>query len=521
MSTQFPARTISYTPIILVAALVAMACARFAVASSAGLADDEAYYWLWSIGTPSLSYLDHPPMVAWFINAGRAIGGDSTLGVRLIGVLAPLLGAVALWRTAAILFDTDVAKRTVWLMLAMPLLAVGGVVMTPDTPSVLFAGLTLWALAELHRSQNAWWWLGVGVCAGLGLQSKYTNLFMGVTILLWLIAVPANRRWFLSWQLWAGGAIAAMIAAPVVYWNAQHEWVSFAKQFGRVARKVDIGVFYLAEMAGAFFALASPVIAGLAIAGLWHVTRTALRDRHPSHVLVAASVLPMLLYFLLHALHDRVQANWLAPLYPALAICAAIALGTIAGDARRSRVLVGAVALGLMMSTFIYVHAVQPLASQLVRKDPTDQLRGWDGLADQINQLRIAKGAGWVATANYSTTGQLAYALRGRTPVAQINERIRYENLPCLPMDVALEPAIAVELVRRRPAALLSQAFENVVALAPLKRVYDGQELASYAVFLVSGPKNTSATLAACLKAAPESGFALKAAALILPPNLE
>ena len=49
----------------------------------------------------------------------------------------------------------------------MPLLTVGGIIITPDMPSVLFWGLTGWALAELYASGKANWWLAVGLLPGL------------------------------------------------------------------------------------------------------------------------------------------------------------------------------------------------------------------------------------------------------------------------------------------------------------------------------------------------------------------
>lgn len=180
---------------LLIAVALALTVLRLVVARNTGLVDDEAYYRVWSLA-PALSYLDHPPMVAWLIGAGRAIAGDNQLGVRLLGPLVSLVGAAFLWRTALILYGPEVARRAVWFLLAMPLLAVGAVVITPDLPSVLFAGLAVWALAELDRSQNAKWWLAIGLFAGLGLLSKYTNLFLGGSIVVWLLATPENRKWF-------------------------------------------------------------------------------------------------------------------------------------------------------------------------------------------------------------------------------------------------------------------------------------------------------------------------------------
>ena len=272
---------------ILLAAIVALGLVRVVLAASIGLTDDEAYYRLWALA-PAWGYLDHPPMVGWMIAAGRWIAGDTPLGIRLCAVLTSLLGPLVLWRSAHILFGPAIARRAVWVALAMPLMAVGGIIITPDTPSVLFWGLAAWALAELHVTRNANWWLAVGAFAGLGLLSKYTNLFVGAGILLWLVWGPGNLRWLRSWQLWAGGALAALLAAPVVLWNAQHEWASFAKQFGRAGRGQGWTLTYLAELIGAFAGLASPLIAVLAVAGLVRAVSTAVRERNQAHILLVS-----------------------------------------------------------------------------------------------------------------------------------------------------------------------------------------------------------------------------------------
>jgi len=51
---------------------------------------DEAYYWTWSRENV-ISYLDHPPMVAWCVAFGTQIFGDTNFGVRFSGLLAMLV----------------------------------------------------------------------------------------------------------------------------------------------------------------------------------------------------------------------------------------------------------------------------------------------------------------------------------------------------------------------------------------------------------------------------------------------
>lgn len=466
-----------------VAAVAALAVVHLLVAAHTDLTDDEAYYRLWALA-PAMSYLDHPPMVAWMIAAGRWLAGDTSLGVRLPAVLISALGPLVLWRTADNLFGPTVARRAVWFALAMPLLAVGGVIITPDTPSVLFWGLAVWALAELHGSRNANWWLVVGVFAGLGLLSKYTNLFLGAGILLWLIGSPANARWFLSWQLWLGGAIAIVLALPVLLWNADHEWASVIKQFGRAGGGLGWTLKYLAELCAAFTGLAGPLIAALAMAGLARATCTAARTRDPAHTLLVASLLPLAAYLLVHALHSRVQGNWPAPLYPAFAMCAALA--SRPGDPRWLRGLGDAgIVTGFVVSGLIFAHALGPSMLPGHLKDPTAQMRGWTEFAAAIDRLRTENGACSIATSSYATTAQLAYHLKDRAPVYQLTEPLRYVHLPPIDAATAACPALYVEIEQRQAVASLRDRFADVRSLDDLDRVQSGRSLGRYRVLVV------------------------------------
>jgi dolichyl-phosphate-mannose-protein mannosyltransferase len=471
---------------VLLAAILATGLVRAGLAATIGLTEDEAYYRLWALA-PAMGYLDHPPMVGWMIAFGRWIGGDNPFGIRFPAILVSLLGPLVLWRTATILFGPIAARRAVWIALAMPLLAVGGVVITPDTPSVLFWGLAGWALAELHTSRNANWWLVVGAFAGLGLMSKYSNLFVGASILLWLSLFPANRKWFRCWQLWAGGAIAMLLALPVLLWNYQHDWASLAKQLGRAGHGHGLTATYLAEFVGGSIGLMSPVVAVLAVLGLSKVARSAAAGDPPTALLVAG-MLPFLAYLIVHSLHDRVQANWMAPLYPSFALCAAVALGAIDTGAKPGRAFGGlgrwALGIGLSLSGLIYWHTLYPLVQLPAQKDPTSQMRGWRELAAEVERVRAATGACWIATSNYATTGQLGYELKDNAPVVQLNERIRYLHLPAPDAAVLKCPALYVELERRADAAWLGARFRSVVRLDNLTRSHAGAPLATYAVYL-------------------------------------
>ena len=193
------------------------------------------------------------------VATGRWLAGDTPLGIRFGAAILYVVAGLALFRTASLLYGTKLAIASCWIALAMPLLAVGGIIASPDAPSVLFWNLTVWAVAEFWRSQNPRWWLAVGVFAGCGLLSKYTNLFLGASILIWLTAVPGNAKSLRLPQFWLGGLIAAALFMPVVIWNYHHDWASFAMQFGRVTESSARFGHFEILMIGTYLGLASPV----------------------------------------------------------------------------------------------------------------------------------------------------------------------------------------------------------------------------------------------------------------------
>lgn len=130
----------------------------------------------------------------------------------------------------------------------------------------------------------------------------------------------------------------------------------------------------------------------LAAVGVYHMSRAALTRRAPADTLMVALVAPALVYFAVHSLHARVQANWLAPLYPLLAIAAAVALRDTVPARNRLAVGGAAAGLGLAMTALIYAHAVHPLDAGRLNKDPTQQMRGWGQLARDLDRMRAASG---------------------------------------------------------------------------------------------------------------------------------
>src|SRR5258707_948238 len=306
--TSSEARLVRYTAVTILA-LVAV---RLVAAAWTPLTFDEAYYWMWSKNLAG-GYYDHPPMVAFVPRLGTMIAGDTELGVRLVSILLALPMSWAVYRTAAILFGGQRVAATAAILLNVTLMAaVGTLIVTPDAPLLVASSFVLFFLAKVLETGRGAWWLAVGAAAGAALLSKYTALFFGPAILIWLISVPKLRRWLLSPWLYLGGLTALMVFSAVILWNADHQWVSFIKQFGR-ARIEDFRPAFIGELIPTQIAFATPLVFILGTMGLYALV--ARKTGAPAaRVLINATFWTIVAYFVWHSLHARVEANWFAPL---------------------------------------------------------------------------------------------------------------------------------------------------------------------------------------------------------------
>src|ERR1700722_16025771 len=341
---------------LTVLALVAL---RLVAAAWTPLTFDEAYYWMWSKHL-AFGYYDHPPMVALVIRAGTWLAGDTEFGVRLVSILSALPMSFAIYRASAILFgDLRIAASATILLNVTLMAAVGTLIVTPDSPLLVASSFVLFALAKVLETERGPWWLAVGAAVGAALVSKYTALLFGPAILIWLVVIPKNRHWLMSPWPYLGALVAFLIFAPVIFWNAEHQWVSFIKQFGR-ARIEDFRPAFIAELIPTQIAFATPLIWILGAMGLYALLRRnagALAAR----VLINTTFWTITLYFVWHSLHARVEANWFAPIYPAFAIAAAVAAHLTRWDKHAQRVVDfcarWASPIGILMFALLIVQA--------------------------------------------------------------------------------------------------------------------------------------------------------------------
>ncbi|THD57330.1 MAG: glycosyltransferase family 39 protein [Bradyrhizobium sp.] len=474
---------------VTVLALVAL---RLVGAAWTPLTFDEAYYWMWSKHL-AFGYYDHPPMVALVIRAGTLIAGDTELGVRLVSILLALPMSFALYRTAAILFGGQRVAATATILLNVTLMAaVGTLIVTPDSPLLVASSFVMFFLAKVLETGRGTWWLAVGAAVGMALLSKYTALFFGPAILVWLVSVPKLRRWLVSPWPYLGGAVALAIFSPVILWNADHGWVSFVKQIGR-SRIEDFKPSFIGELIPTQIAFATPLVFVLGAMGLYALLK---RDSGAlaARALINAIFWTIVVYFMWHSLHARVEANWFAPVYPAFAIAAAVAAHLTRWDLRRQRVvdfcLRWASPVGILMFALLIVQANTGVLSGF-RRDATVRSVGvgWPELAAGIEAVRVRTGAACVLAPDYGTTSWLAFYLPKDTCVVQPTQRIRWVNMPEPDPAQLSGKLLYVDEVRSTVQPYVKETFARIERVAELKRMRGPLTIETFALDLLDGAK--------------------------------
>ncbi len=375
----------SRTVLLVIGAAVAV---RLVLASRFGLVADEAYYWAWSERLAA-GYFDHPPAIAWLIAGGTTLLGDTELGVRALPVLCGGLAALAV---AGLGQGTAIAAA----LATAPLLALGGVLATPDVPLVL-----AWALGLRFASQDRW--PLVGLAAGLAMLAKYTGV-----LLLPLLVLGRRGAWRTRGP-WLAAAIAGLVYLPNAWWNATHDLVSWRFQLEHVAASSSPGAFLAAQ-----FGLVGPVLFGAMLAW-WAV---GWRGDDTERLCWWAS-LPLLAV----AVWAGGEANWAAPAY----------LGAVVGLSRRAGALGRAFHVGVgvsaVLSVLALVHLHQPLLE--FPGDPRARLTGGQTLADSV--------AAWGIDAVYTSRYQEAALIHFYSGVAAhaLPEHSRPDQYDLWPVEMA------------------------------------------------------------------------------------
>jgi 4-amino-4-deoxy-L-arabinose transferase-like glycosyltransferase len=379
-----------------------------------GLSVDEAHYALYA-AHPALSYFDHPPLVGWAQLPLVALQvPDSVL--RLVPGLLWLATVLGVYRVTVRLQGAreGAAAAGLWAVLTLalaPLLHILGMGLLPDTLlmalTVALMNQTL-TLTEASRSARPADWLVLGVLMGLAGLSKYTAVLAAVAVAICLLAAHGPRLWRNPW-LWLSALVAAILILPVIIWNAQNHWVSFAYQFQHGA-----GGSWQFQQVVRFLLLQLVVYGPLLLWG----ARGLRMVGAPSRWLVAFFVIPFALLAYLSGGGTSLP-HWTAPAWVALAPFAGMALAQAVQTRARKWVLalvavqaLLCLALPLLMATGGVPFFQAKVATSAQAPNPFADLHGWDQAGDRARSLAAQHQLDSVSVQNWTLASRLGWYAR-------------------------------------------------------------------------------------------------------------
>jgi 4-amino-4-deoxy-L-arabinose transferase-like glycosyltransferase len=476
----------------LIAALTAL---RVVYASAIDLRTDEAYYWTWSKESV-LSFLDHPPMIAWFIRFGTAIFGDTNLGVRFAGIIAMLVMQLLL---ADIVRRVTHDFRSVVIAVLMPEAALYyGLLMakvSPDVALIPFAVAMVWALVRLHESGDGRWWLAAGVFAGLALLSKFTAVMLVPAVAAFMLVPDWRRRWLSSPYPWLAAFIAVVSFLPVLIWNRQHDWASFKFQLVRATATHEISLRTVGEFIGLQFGLVGFVLLPVVLSGLALTAWRGYRRGDAVAILLSTSVIVPFGYFFWKSLTLRVGDTWPMFMWPVGFAAAAINIAMLPREGfpawmiqSTMRWAHAAIVSGIAVVILVFLYYVVAPWNLIGRTDPIGGEAGFEQVVVRAQAELQKTGATWIATTDYRTYAMLRWFFNGRVPVIQINERDRF--LGFRDPGMALIKGHSGLYVGREPDNLSPLWAATAAVREPLERVdrsWRGIVMDTYALERLTG----------------------------------
>jgi dolichol-phosphate mannosyltransferase len=314
--------------------LIAFAAAlRVVYAGSVELLPEETYYWNYSQHL-DWGYLDHPPMVAWLIKFGTALFGQTEFGVRFGALCCGAVASIFVYRLAQNLYGAAAALAALLLAQALPFFFLAGLLMTPDAPLTAAWAASLYFLERALIAEQRRAWLLAGIALGLGMISKYSIALLVAVSCAFMLWDAKARRWWRRPEPYVAALLAAAIFSPVIIWNAQHEWISFAFQTSR--RLAEAPRFALHKLIASMLVILTPtgllaLIAAFAARSTGDEAIDAVRRRRWS----ALAILLPLAVFAAFSLRHEVKLDWTGTLLTAA--LPVLAWGMIAPREKLSR----------------------------------------------------------------------------------------------------------------------------------------------------------------------------------------
>ena len=342
---------------------------KFWLAIALPMTGDEAYFIHWGV-YPDYGFYDHPPMVGWILALLLKLSRAEWV-LRLPVIVLPALVAFAMLQYLRAV-DEGKAYLAALAFLLVPV-NVWNVLITTDTPLVLFSFVSALCFAAALRRESQTLYAASGALLGLAFLSKYFAVLLGLAYLAFVLTQPAGRR------SWRGLAIAFALVLPFAalnaWWNYNHCWANL--MFNVYNRHGDAGWSPQNPLLYALCVLY--MLSPAALYQFWR-GRVAQRPRlaEPrARLFMLAWVAPFAVFALL-ALVKQIGLHWLLSFVPFFFIAAALVLS--AAQLKKSVVYLAA---------FSAIHVAGIVGASLLPFEVWKNSRLYDGIVFHVNTAEL------------------------------------------------------------------------------------------------------------------------------------
>ena len=280
---------------------------------------DEAYYFLYTQHW-DWSYFDHPVMVALTTAIGPWLTGYiSPLTLRLGALVLYGLSTGLLSLTGRRLFGAAVGMWAVAIASLCPLFILSfGLLAAPDNGLIFWWSLAMYvAVLEFFppvpyrpTAKIAL----IGLLLGLVCLSKYHGFVLGLGLVGFCLTSVQHRQALLSPWLGAALGLFTLTLMPLLYWNFQHDWLSFGFHLStRFDSSASRPSFNLLTMLGIWLVGIAYLFPSLGFPLWWVTGRSLWHMGDLRYRFVLWMGLPIALGFTLLGGLTRIYPAWPAP----------------------------------------------------------------------------------------------------------------------------------------------------------------------------------------------------------------
>ncbi|MDG6773949.1 glycosyltransferase family 39 protein [Thiomicrorhabdus sp. ZW0627] len=371
-----------------------MTLVHIVLAFNTELGGDEAHYALYGL-MPDWSYFDHPPMVGWLQIIPMWLF-PTDWGARIVPISLYIILNYLLYQITVRLFAQNEQacsdSKTIWTgfasllllnaTLMFPLMGMGQL---PDNPLMVVVLAMVWLVWEMLKTEipSTKQWLLLGCLVGLAALSKYTSITIVVSLLL---VMMVEKRWYWLTQkgLWLAILIALVITAPLLYWNAIHDWASFLYQLHHGTHNPDWRIVRFLRSQAAQFIVYTPL---LFILGWWMMLKVR-NYRSPATRLLLLFAVPVFVLFAWGSGREESLPHW-----PALAWLLLIPVVIDWLWQRRAKLGVKIViglqlALSLVLTVVMHSFLFTPWIPFEDHKNPIQGEYGWKQAAATAKEIQ-------------------------------------------------------------------------------------------------------------------------------------